>query len=405
MKKRAKNSKLQTRNKPGRTKSRKFLLSDTDPIRKRVAYLCEYFFAGDVNAFAFALDLDVVSVRKVLYKTRTVSVRFAAQVIRQLRVRPEWLLNGTGPISADQRSTHDTPEFHLPTAFASSFVLFDPTTASHGLAPDMKKPTSSAVAAELPTPQSPHFSLAIAIHTARSNNAPVMVCLSDAAMHAGAGNSVCSMLRKKYVTSVALTGAGAVADIFQSRPTAKPDMNLIAKLAAAQGLGYGEAIARWGFSPESRLEKSVIHTAYSEAAPVTAHAEVGELSDHLYAAARGAELGAVVGAASYVDLLVFTEQVRRVLAAGGVVIVVGSAERFFRLFAQAMCAAETTLRETANFCVGVIDRFFPEEEFAVVEKYGGTGCLLQGSFNSNTLNILHACDAVYSGNIPNEFKK
>lgn len=380
-------------------------MSDLDPIRQRVAYLCEFLFSGDVSAFAFAIDQDVGVLRQVLYKNRTVSVRLAAQVIRQLNVRPEWLLNGLGPVLLSDTPLAESAGFHFPPACSSSFLLFDPTLATHGLAPTMKKMTSSAVSAELSGPQAPHFSLAIAVHAARSNNAPVLACLSEAAVQAGAANAICDMVRKKYVTSVALTGAGAVADVAQSRPTAQPDMNLIAKLGAAQGIGYGEAIARWGFSPDARREKSVIHTAYTAAAPVTAHTEVGELAEHLYAAGRGAELGAAVGAASYVDLLVFTEQVRRILADGGVVIIVGSATRFFRLLSQAARAAETTMRETTNFCVGVVDRFFSEDEFTSIAQYGGVGCLFSGSFNGNALNILHACDAVYSGNIPNEFKK
>lgn len=362
-------------------------------------------FAGNLSLFAQALDQTLDLMRRIERKERTVSVRLAAQIIRQLNVRPEWLLNGTGPIFTTQAPTHESTEFQLPGTFSSSFSLFDTTAATHGLAHNMKNLTSSGETAELPSPHGSHFSLAVAVHAARSRNAPVIACLSDIAIYAGVGAVVCDMLRKKYITGVAFTGAGAVADVARSRPAVSPDMNLLAKLAAAQGLGYGEAIARWGFSADSLHERSVIHTAYSESAPVTTHAEVGELPDHLYAAARGAELGAAVGAATYVDLLIFTEQVRRILANGGVVLVVGAAERFFRLFAQATAAAETTMPDTEPFCVGVIDRFFPEEDLVAVEKYGGVGCLLRGSCNNHAANILQACDAVYSGNIPNEFKK
>lgn len=380
-------------------------MTDTDPVRKRVAYLCEYLFAGDLRAFAFALDHELNTLRQILYKNRTVSIRLAAQVIRQLNVCPEWLLNGSGPVLARDAQHSEDASFQIPTALASSFVLFDPSAATHGLASNMKNALNSAQAAELSDPQEPHFSLAIAIHKARSNSAPVLACLSDIAVYSGVGNTVCDMLRKKYVTGVALTGGGALADVAQSRPPTRPDMNLLAKLAAAQGLGYGEAIARWGFSQHARSEKSVIRAAYAAGVPVTVHAEVGELPDHLYASARGAELGAAVGAASYVDLLAFTEQLRQVLAGGGVVLVLGAADRFFRQLRHAIQAAETTLSETDNFYVGVIDRFFPEEDFASIEKYGGVGVLLRGSLNNNALSILQACDAVYSGSVPNEFKK
>ena len=233
----------------------------------------------------------------------------------------------------------------------------------------------------------------------------VLVCLSDAAVYAGASASVCEMLHKKYVTSVAFTGAAAAADVAQSRPAKEQDMNLLAKLAASQGVGYGEAIARWGFPADARAEKSVIHAAYSAAVPATIHAEVGEMPEHLYAAARGAELGAAVGAASYVDLLIFTEQIRRAIEDGGVVIVIGAAHRFARLLEQAARAAETTVSKTGRFCVCVVDRFLPEDDLPTVKQYGAVGFLFRGSLNSYALNLLQACDAVYSGSVPNEFKK
>ena len=249
-----------------------------------------------------------------------------------------------------------------------------------------------------------NFSLAIAVHRARSAGAPVLLCLTDVAVHSGICTPLRAAFEKGYVTAVALTGSAAVADILATRQH-RPDMNLLARLAAQQGVGYGEALARWAFSPEVSREKSVICSAYDFDRPVSAHAEIGELADHLRATSRGAEIGAALGAASYVDFLVFAEQAKKIMELGGVVVAVGPAFRFLVLLSKAFSAAATTVQTSAPSCLGIVDRADVAYDTAEIEEYCKCIHIVSGSCSSNVTNFFRACDAVYCGNIPNEFKE
>lgn len=365
-------------------------------MRQRIAYLCDYFFAGDVVKLAAAVDCYHTTIRDVLRAKCAVTVRLVAQISRQLNVRLDWLLYGTGdPVLSGDVSPE---QLHLPTTLASTYALFDTTTTAPAAPMSV---SAQDVGLEAAAVTDPHFSLAIAVHAARARSAPVLLCLSDVAVHAGAYQSLPHALAKKYVTALAITGGAAVADMARARQSV-PDMNLLARLAANQGTGYGEALARWGFSPDAQREKSVICSAYDAGLVFSAHVEIGELVDHLRPAARGAEVGAAFGAATYVDFLVFTEQVRQITEHGGVVVTVGPAERFFQLLAAAAQAVEAG---PESFCVGILDRANATTNTDIIQPYCDCLHVVSGSCGNNLTTFFRACDAVYCGNIPNEFKK
>jgi len=128
------------------------------------------------------------------------------------------------------------------------------------------------------------------------------------------------MLRKRYITTLVCTTAAAYRDAEFARyggfasnkfDNRLIDINEAAFLAANNGLGYGEAIGRWCFPRDSNREASAIATAYELGVPVVVQATVGDSPNYWFPSKRGAELGAAIGAASYTDMLIFTEQLRQ----------------------------------------------------------------------------------------------
>lgn len=369
-------------------------------------YLCDYCFSGDVCKFATQLDLGCSRVRDILTGANQISIKLLVQILAHMDVRADWLLYGSGPMVPGLLPALEEPAaFKLPPKIYSSFQVFDTASSSHNLSDQTPIPVDSSLDAEPTPPNGAHFSLATAIHAARSAGQPVLVCLGADAVQAGAGAVVAEMLRRSYVTGAALTGAGALCDVSAAKPALVPDFNYIARLAASQGLGYGEAVGRWAFSPRDSSARSLLYLSRLLECPVTIHAEIGETSNHLHASPRGAELGAAIGAVTYTDFLIFTEQIRQMLSgAGGVALFFGDVPRFLRLFLQALFAVQTTIENLATFNAGAVlhadNTSFCEE----IRKYGGSPHVLHGAYRSNTLTLLNACDAVYSGKIPNEFK-
>lgn len=370
-------------------------------------YLCDFCFGGDICKFAKQLDLGCSRVRDILTGSNQITIKLLVQILARMDVRSDWILYGTGPMVPGLLPALEEPAaFKLPPKIYSSFHVFDTATTSHSLSAQSPAPVDSANDAEPTPPEAGHFSLATAIHAARSAGQPVIACLGETAVQAGAGSVVVDMLHRSYVTGVALTGAGALCDASAAKPALMPDFNYIARLAASQGLGYGEAAGRWAFSPRDNAARSLLHVSRLVECPVTIHAEIGETSNHLYASPRGAELGAAVGAVTYTDFLIFTEQVRLLLSgSGGVVLFFGDVARFMRLFLQALFAVQTTIEHLATFHAGAVLNADTISFCEDIRKYGGAPHILQGTYRSNTLTLLDACDAVYSGKIPNEFKK
>lgn len=252
-----------------------------------------------------------------------------------------------------------------------------------------------------------HIAAAQAIYSARIADKPVVCFLGAQALAAGAGVLTGEMLTRQYVTGVATTGQGLVCDIHAANVVSPPDLNYVARLAANQGLGYGEALGRWGFPHRDVKRRSIMHAAYTLGIPATAHVEIGEIDQHAAATARGAELGAAIGAASYTDFLIFTEQIRRLLAdtAGGVFIVAGEAERGLNLFFRAYAAVKATGIVPAAFTVILMSNTAQPCFQEQVRSHGGHYHSLQGNYRANVCHLLEACTAVYSGKIPHDLRQ
>jgi hypothetical protein len=371
---------------------RKILHAD-QPWLQRIEYVCDQLFASNLGEFARAIELDSTHLGKVFKRQYAVSVQLLAQILSHTNVRADWLLWGNGPML--DAAKEEPGVLTLPTQLHSSFPLFDPLHAA--LPP---RDTMSPYAVELVCPPTDaHVDVAQLIHTARSANQPVLLFIGAAAMNAGAGIAAIELLRKKYVTAVATTGTGLLADIRTSEPATRCDLNYVARMAANQGLGYAEAVGRWAFAPQDNKTRSLLHAAYTLGVPASVHVEIGEMAGHCCPSPRGAEIGAAVGAATYVDLLLFAEQVRQLCATqNGVVLFIGDAMRGLHLFLQTRAALPRET-ELPTFHAVLIDNHVQPDFASYVNSHNGTQHKLVGTFRSNVITLLNVCDGVFSGQI------
>ena len=131
-------------------------------------------------------------------------------------------------------------------------------------------------------------------------------------------------------------------------------INDIAKAAAAEGIGLGEAIGReiaTGDYPHKDV--SYLAAAYEARVPATIHVGIGYDIIHEHPNADGAALGA----ASYTDFLVMTQSVTGL--EGGVYLCFGSAimgpEVYLKALAMARNVASQEGRMIAHFTTAVFD--------------------------------------------------
>jgi hypothetical protein len=361
---------------------------------QRLEYVCARLFDNNVPAFARAIGLESTHLGKVFKRQYAVSAHLLAQVLSHTHVSPDWLLWGNGPMFRGSVVEHPG-QLTLPPQLRSSFPVFDTLRAA--IPPCDAMPPLVKDKPCLITPA--HVDVASLIHTARSADTPVLLFISAPAIHAGAGITAAALLQKKYVTAVATTGAGLVADIRVAERGLTHDLNYVARLAANQGVGYGEAAGRWAYSPRAEKDRSLLHSAYTLGVPATVHVELGEMAGHIYPDGPGAEIGAAFGAATYVDLLVFAEQVRQICATqNGVVLLIGDVMRGLHLFLQSRCALQAS--ECApNFHAVLIDNHVQPSFAPYVNSHGGTAHTISGTFKSNVMTLLNACDGVFSGQI------
>jgi len=361
---------------------------------QRLEYVCATLFDNNVPAFARAIELDSTHLGKVFKRQYAISAQLLAQILSHTHVSPDWLLWGNGPMLRGTTVEHPGA-LQLPLRLNSSFPVFDTLRAA--TPPCDAMPPVLADKPSLITPA--HVDVASLIHNARVADQPVLLFISALAIHAGAGITAIELLRKKYVTAVATTGAGLVADILVSERGMTHDLNYVARLAANQGLGYGEAVGRWAYSPRAEKDRSLLHSAYTLGVPATVHVELGEMAGHIYPDGPGAEIGAAFGAATYVDLLVFAEQVRQLCATqGGVVLLIGDVMRGLHLFLQARCALSDSER-APNFHAVLIDSHVQPSFAPYVNSHHGIAHNISGTFKSNVMTLLNVCDGVFSGQI------
>lgn len=211
------------------------------------------------------------------------------------------------------------------------------------------------------------------IRAARADNRPVILSIGAHVIKQGCGRFLIDLMKRGMITHLAGNGACTIHDfelaligetsesvanyIRQGQFglwTETGRLNEIAKLAAREGLGYGEAIGRtiWEEKFPNR-EISVFGQAWALGVSTSVHVGIGYDIVHEHANFDGG----ATGQASYTDFLIFTKQVESL--EGGVFLNFGSAvmgpEVYLKALSMARNVAAQEGREIRHFTTAVFD--------------------------------------------------
>lgn len=209
------------------------------------------------------------------------------------------------------------------------------------------------------------------IREARQNGRPVVLFYGAHVIKCGLSRYLIDLIKRGMITHLASNGAGSIHDFelcylggtSEHVPTAIEDgsfgmweqtgawMNEAIKKGAADGCGYGEALARYVDSHPDRFpyrKDCVFYQAYTHEVPATYHVTIGTDIIHEH---PSADFGAI-GTASGRDFLMFVESLKEL--EGGVFLNVGSAVTGAEVFLKALSIVRnhgylTRKITTANF--------------------------------------------------------
>ncbi|MDW8216294.1 MAG: hypothetical protein RML57_01675 [Acidobacteriota bacterium] len=195
-----------------------------------------------------------------------------------------------------------------------------------------------------------------AVRTARDRGRAVIVGLGGHVIKCGLGPVLIDLMAQGYVTAFACNGSSVIHDFeialvgatsedvdaslsvgaFGGAEETGRGINAACALAAADGIGLGEAVGRWldELQPPYAAQ-SLLVQAYRRRVPVTVHVAVGTDITHIHPTADGAH----IGAATYHDFRLLCALVQE-LHNGGVYLNVGSAVILPEVFLKAV----TTVR-------------------------------------------------------------
>jgi hypothetical protein len=214
--------------------------------------------------------------------------------------------------------------------------------------------------------------LLAAIHRAKKQRKAILWGLGGHVIKTGLGSVLVDLMRRGFVTAVAMNGAALIHDFeialagntsedveaglgagqFGMARETGEFLNQIAMTAARTRIGYGEAAGQFlvarSLAPE-HARSSILFNAYLLRVPVTVHLAIGTDIPHMHPAADGAALGA----ATHQDFRLFCALVKG-MHPGGVYLNWGSAVLLPEVFLKAVAVVRNLgvpLRPitTANF--------------------------------------------------------
>ena len=240
--------------------------------------------------------------------------------------------------------------------------------------------------------------LARRIAAARRAGRTVLMLSGAHPLKVGLSPIICGMLRDGLLSAIATNGAAIIHDFelalagrtsedvgaglaegnFGMAEETGAFLNEAAKIAAAEGIGLGEAVGREIIRARLRhRDASIFATAYRAGAPATVHVALGADIVHMH---PGADGGAI-GSATMADFHRLTAVVGTL--GRGVVLNVGSAVIMPEVFLKALNLARNLGRPVRGFCAADMDfarQYRPR--LNVVERPtvtgGGRGIMLTG---------------------------
>ena len=199
--------------------------------------------------------------------------------------------------------------------------------------------------------------LASAIHNSKKSRKAILWGLGGHVIKVGLGPVINDLIRRKFITGIAMNGAalvhdfeialsgGTSEDVDAALPAGQFGMatetglflNQIAVTASFKGLGYGEAAGKFlaarSLQPENAAA-SILVTAYKNKIPVTIHLAIGTDIPHMHPMADGSALGA----ATHHDFRLFCAMVAQ-MNNGGTYLNWGSAVILPEIFLKAVAIA------------------------------------------------------------------
>lgn len=370
-----------------------------EPARQRLLYLCDLIFVGDGREMAFAVGLDYRDLKAVFSGDTKVTVRLLAHVAARLNVRAEWLLCGTGAICC---TPHETEGLQLPPTIQSSFPVFD--SIAEGVSGTLALPVKRSVKDKKPRDLKPYLRAGRAVYQARADNKLLGFFLGYECFSTGAASRVLPFFKANFGHILCTTLGAACFDVSSACALSAIDINGLATFAANRGIGYGEAIGLSALEPICSRGGSLLASVSDLGVPIVVSAELGEIAAHTAPAVRGAETGAAIGAAAYVDLLVLTEQLKSFFGdPGGVFIVAGERLRGVRLILQRIESLRSSISKPAGFTFVV---FSPRDRFIehFIHQHGGHVIFLDYPTAAAFKQLFQTCTDVYAGKIPHDHK-
>jgi hypothetical protein len=229
--------------------------------------------------------------------------------------------------------------------------------------------------ADVPVDPNPDYDvLARRLVEAKERGSARMLMMGAHVIKVGMSRWIIDMMERGLITHLSANGACAIHDYELSlvgettesvaryiksgefglwRETG--NLNEIAKCAASEGIGFGEAVGREILEGDyPHKDVSIFAAAKRLGIPATIHVGIGYDIIHEHPNTDGAALGA----ASYTDFLIFTETIYRGLE-GGVYLCFGSAvmgpEVYLKALSMARNVAQQEGRIIRNFATAVFD--------------------------------------------------
>lgn len=343
-------------------------------------------------AYGAAVGFTEHWIKRILNESTRLRMTTFAQFVESGVVSAEWLFCGSGPMLASSYNADEIAAYTPPPAISSHAGCIDTTLLGQPTAlevqpfitPEEYVATKEAMA---------FLPLARATFHSRANEKPVILFVDSDVLCAGVTPIIQSLLKHKVFTHIAMTSAAATVD-YQLAKANKADLtglNAALKIAANAGVGFAEGVARWGFTPEDNRELSLLASAYDAGLSASVHTTFGDTALHLTPTIGGAEFGAILGAVSYVDMLVFTQKVFE--SAGdppGTFIAVGSAKPGLQILSTAIDAGHR-LPKPLDFSGVKIARLSNKPAKKNLDFF------LAGDYRVLFPQFLDICQAVYTG--------
>lgn len=383
------------RKRPRKERKRRLQRYQYDSLRHRLLYVCDLFFAGNGRDMAFALDMCYRELYKIFRGEMRPTIRLVVHIASRLSVRVEWLTCGVGAVSA---SSPEPLSFQVTDKLQSSFAVFNTVESSAGIIHCATTPHLE-IASETSDVR-PYHEIGKAVYLARIQNKCVGFFLGSDQF---VGTSVVPFVLPFYLASIAnllvSTLRFAAADILNCVGSSCFDITAATKVAAARGVGYGEAVAM-SFPPTADRSQSLLIGAYDHGVPALIATEIGEIPAHIGPAFCGAEFGAALGAAAYIDLLILADRLRSFFT-GGVFVVAGEPYRGVQLLLQQLPVLRVGLNSEPKFTIAVFSGFNSEIE-TLIHYHGGHVIFLGHPTTVAFTQLFQICNDVYAGKISHE---